>query len=57
MSTTATTRLTPNARRNASFIALIAVSSLAFYKTLSALVAYSLNNASSSHIALKRASE
>jgi len=57
MSTAATTPLTPNAKRHASFIALIAVSSLAFYKTLSALVAYSLNNASSSHIALKRASE
>ena len=52
MSTAATTPLTPNAKRHASFIALIAVSSLAFYKTLSALVAYSLNNASSSHIVL-----
>ena len=56
MSTAAATLL-PNAKRHTSFIALIAVSSLAFYKTLSALVAYSLNNASSSHIALKRASE
>ena len=51
MSTAAATLL-PNARRHASFIALIAVSSLTFYKTLSALVAYSLNNASSSHIVL-----
>ena len=52
MSTLATTPLTPNAKRHASFIALIAVSSLAFYKTLGALVTYSLNNASSSHIVL-----
>lgn len=52
MSTAAATPLTPNAKRHASFIAMIAVSSLAFYKTLSASVAYSLNNASSSHIVL-----
>jgi len=52
MSTAATMTLTPNAKRHASFIALIAVSSLAFYKTLRALIAYSLNNASSSHIIL-----
>jgi exosortase len=52
MSTAAITTLTPNARRHVSFIAFIAVSSVAFYKTLSALVTYSLNNASSSHIVL-----
>jgi len=52
MSTAATTTRTPNARRHASFIALMAVSSLAFYKTLSALVTYSLNNDSNSHIVL-----
>ena len=52
MSTAATIAPTPNTRRHASFIALIAISSLAFYKTLSALVTYSLNNESSSHIIL-----
>ena len=52
MSTAATMTLTPNAKRHASFIALIAASGLAFYKTLGALIAYSLSNASSSHIIL-----
>jgi hypothetical protein len=52
MSTAATTTLTPNARRHATFVVLIAVFSLAFYKTLRALVTYSLNNESSSHIVL-----
>jgi exosortase len=52
MDSAATIPLTPNARRHASFIALIAVSSLAFYKTLNALVVYSLSNASSSQIVL-----
>jgi exosortase len=52
MSTVAATSLTPNLKRHASFIALIAISSLAFYKTLIALLTYSLNNASSSHIVL-----
>ena len=52
VSTAATMTLTPNAKRHASFIALIAISSLVLYKTLSALVTYSLNNASSSHIVL-----
>jgi exosortase len=52
MSTAATMALTPNARRHASFVALILVSSLAFYKTLSALVTCSLHNDSSSYIVL-----
>lgn len=52
MSTAAATILTPDTRRHGSFVALIAVSSLVFYKTLGALVTYSLNNASSSHIVL-----
>ena len=52
MSTAATITLTPNARRHASFIAFILASCLAFYKTLSALVAYSLHDPSSSHIVL-----
>jgi len=49
-STTTTSALTQTARRHASFIAFIVISSLAFYKTLSALVEYSLHNDSSSHI-------
>lgn len=52
MSTATTSVLTPNTRRHASFVAFIAVSSLAFCKTLSALVTYSLHNESSSHIVL-----
>ncbi|MGA8871636.1 MAG: exosortase/archaeosortase family protein [Candidatus Acidiferrales bacterium] len=52
MSTAATSALTPNGRRHASFVAFIVVSSLAFYKTLNALVTYSLHNDSSSHIVL-----
>lgn len=52
MSTAATNVITPNARRHASFVAFIVVSSLAFYKTLSALVTYSLHEESSSHIVL-----
>jgi exosortase len=41
---------TPNARRHASFVAFILISSLAFLRTLTALVHYSLGNESSSHI-------
>jgi exosortase len=52
MATAATDVLTRNARRHASFVAFIVISSLAFYKTLSALVKYSLHNQSSSHILL-----
>jgi exosortase len=52
MSTAATIPLTTNGRRHASFVAFIVVSSLAFYKTLNTLVAYSLHNDSSSHIVL-----
>ena len=52
MSTVATIALTPNGKRHASFVAFILISSLAFYKTLSALVKYSLHNESSSHIVL-----
>ena len=52
MSTAATGVLTRNARRHASFVAFILISSLAFYKTLSALVRYSLHDESSSHIIL-----
>src|SRR5271157_4278075 len=50
MATIATGALTENTRRHASFIAFIAISSLAFYMTLNVLVRYSLNNDSSSHI-------
>ena len=50
MSTIATGALTQTARRHASFIAFIVISSLVFYKTLSTLVMYSLHNDSSSHI-------
>ena len=52
MSTVATITLAPDARRHASFVAFILVSSLAFHKTLIALVMYSLHDDSSSHIVL-----
>src|SRR5271156_1962596 len=52
MSTVVTGVLTPNARRHASFVAFILFTSLAFLRTLSALVQYSLGNTSSSHIIL-----
>ena len=52
MSTVATSVLTPIARRHASFVAFILIFSLAYYKTLSALVQYSLHDESSSHIIL-----
>ena len=52
MSTAATGVLAPNARRHAFFVAFVVVSSLAFFKTLSALVQYSLRDPSSSHIIL-----
>lgn len=52
MSTAATIALTPDAKRHASFVAFIVLSSLAFCKTLSTLVTYSLHNQSSSHIVL-----
>ena len=52
MSTAAMGVLRQNARRHACFIAFIVISILAFYKTLSALVQYSLHAESSSHIIL-----
>jgi exosortase len=52
MSTMVTGVLTLNAKRHASFVAFILVSSLVFCKTLSALVRYSLHDESSSHIIL-----
>jgi exosortase len=52
MSTAATSVLTRNAKRHTSFVALIIVSSLIFYKTLSELIQYSLQEPSSSHIIL-----
>jgi exosortase len=52
MSTAATSVITRNGRRHTSFVAFILISSLAFYKTLSALVQYSLHDDSSSHIIL-----
>jgi exosortase len=52
MSTVATTILAPDARRHVGFVAFILVSSLAFHKTLSTLVTYSLHDDSSSHIVL-----
>jgi exosortase len=51
-STTATRVDMPNSKRHAVFAAFALVSSLAFYKTLSALVQYSLRYDSSSHIVL-----
>ena len=52
MSTEAAAVLTRNARRHAAFIAFVLACTLVFWKALSALVAYSLNNESSSHIIL-----
>ena len=51
-STVATTALTQNGKRHASFVAFIVVSSVAFHKTLHALISYSLHHDSSSHIVL-----
>jgi len=51
-STTATRVVIANSKRHAAFAAFIVVSSVAFYKTLSALIQYSLRNDSSSHIVL-----
>ncbi len=52
MSSTATRVLTGNSRRRAIFVAFIVISSLTFYKTLRALIQYSLATDSSSHIIL-----
>ena len=52
MSAPATNGFTPKARKHASFVAFILISSVAFYRTLSALVQYSLHDDSSSHIIL-----
>lgn len=50
--TSTTNLLTGNSRRHASFVAFLLISSLIFYKTLIALVEYSLRDESSSHIIL-----
>ena len=53
ISTTATHALAGNSRRHAMFVVYVVVSSLAFYKTLSAVIRYSLASSdSSSHIVL-----
>ena len=52
MSTAATSLITRNARRHAGFVAFVLISGLAFYKSMSALVQYSLHDDSSSHIIL-----
>src|SRR5271168_146208 len=52
MSTTATSVITRNTRRHAGFVAFIVISSFAYYKTLSALLQYSLHDDSSAHIVL-----
>jgi exosortase len=52
-STTATRALAGNSRRHAMFVAFIVISSMAFYKTLSAVIRYSLASSDSgSHIVL-----
>ncbi len=52
-STTGTRALAGNSRRHAMFVAFIVISSLSFYKTLSAVIRYSLASSdSSSHIVL-----
>lgn len=52
MATSTTNLLTGNLRRHASFVVFVLISSLVFYKTLIALVEYSLQDESSSHIIL-----
>ncbi len=53
MSTTATRALTGNSRRHGMFVAFIVISSLAFFKTLSAVIQFSLASSDSgSHIIL-----
>jgi exosortase len=52
MSTVATNSVTPIARKHAFFFGFVLISSLVFYTTLTALVRYSLNDSSSSHIIL-----
>jgi exosortase len=52
MSTPTTSAITGDVRRHATFAAIVLVSSLAFYKTLSSLVEYSLRHDSSSHIVI-----
>jgi len=53
MSTAATHTLAGNSRKHAMFAAFIVISSLSFYKTLSAVIRYSLASSdSSSHIVL-----
>lgn len=52
MATTVIGGFTQNPKRHLSFLLFIAISSLAFYKTLGALVTYSLHDESSSHIVL-----
>jgi exosortase len=52
MSKIGTSAFTPMAKRHAFFAGFVVISSLAFFKTLSALVQYSLHDASSSHIIL-----
>src|SRR6202035_744292 len=51
-STSAARVLIANSKRHAAFVAFIVLSSVAFYKTLGALIQYSLRNDSSSHIIL-----
>jgi len=52
MSMTMTRVLSLHARRHASFVALVVVSSLAFYNTLRSLIQLSVRDPSSSHILL-----
>src|ERR1700733_8544368 len=53
MSTTVTRALVGNSRKHGLFVAFLVVSSLAFYRTLGAVIRYSLASTdSSSHIVL-----
>ena len=52
MSTTATHALTGNTKRHAGFVTFVVLSGLIFYNTMTALVKYSLQDESSSHIIL-----
>src|ERR1700683_2759234 len=53
MSTTVTRALVGNSRKHGLFVAFLVISSLAFYRTLGAVIRYSLASSdSSSHIVL-----
>jgi exosortase len=52
MASVAINEISRNTRRHASFVGFIAISGIVFYKTVAALVTYSLHDESSSHIVM-----